>query len=331
MGPSSLKISTHLGYFGSGADRYNPGGYVKATAALDRIKLASQVDGLNGVELNYPTLVSEETVEATISTLKSSGLVVSSVSLNVWGSAQWGLGALSHTEAAVRAEGVRVMQRGIRVARELGTSLVSLWPGQDGFDYPFQIDYGAAFDRFVDCLREVAAFDPGMRICLEYKPKEPRTHLLLDTAARTTWLIGKIGAPNVGVLLDIGHALYANENVAQSAVLLEREGLLDLIHFNDNYGEWDWDMIPGTVRFWELIELIFWLRELEYEKWYSIDIFVPRWDPVKACQQSVTNIRRLFLLTERLDREAILANLGGSGFPENLSLVSDAIFGALTG
>ena len=331
MSPNLPKISTHLGYFGSGADRYNPGGYVKATAALDRIKLASQVDGLDGVELNFPALVSEETVEATKSTLMASGLVVSSVSLNVWGSAQWGLGALSHTEAAVRAEGVRVMQRGIRVARELGTSLVSLWPGQDGFDYPFQIDYGAAFDRFVDCLREVAAFDPGMRICLEYKPKEPRTHLLLDTAARTMWLIGKIGAPNIGVLLDLGHALYANENVAQSAVLLEREGLLDLIHFNDNYGEWDWDMIPGTVRFWELIELIFWLRELEYDKWYSIDIFVPRWDPVKACQQSVTNIKRLFLLTERLDREAILANLGRSGFPENLPLVSDAIFGALMG
>jgi xylose isomerase len=168
-----------------------------------------------------------------------------------------------------------------------------------------------------------------MRICLEYKPKEPRTHLLVDTAARTMWLIGRIRAPNVGVLLDVGHALYAYENVAQSAVLLQREGLLDLIHFNDNYGEWDWDMIPGTVRFWEHLELIFWLREMGYDEWYSIDIIMPRGDAVKACQQSVSNIRRLYRLTEKLDREEIISNLKRIGHPENLRVVSDMIFGAL--
>ena len=50
------------------------------------------------------------------------------------------------------------------------------------------------------------------------------------------------------------------------------------MHFNGNYGEWD--MIPGTVRFWEHIELIFWLRELGYDKWYSIDITMPRGDAI---------------------------------------------------
>ena len=53
------KISTHLGYFGSGSDRYNPIGYKKASPPADRIRMAATVDGLDGVELNYPALVNE--------------------------------------------------------------------------------------------------------------------------------------------------------------------------------------------------------------------------------------------------------------------------------
>jgi len=37
----------------------------------------------------------------------------------------------------------------------------------------------------------------------------------------------------------------------------------------------------------------------------------------------------MYRLTERLDRDEILANLRRSGHPENLRLVSDAVFGAL--
>jgi xylose isomerase len=323
------KISTHLGYFGTGADRYNPSGYRVALPPLERIRQASRAEGLDGVELNYPASVNEETVEDVKAVLREVRLMVSNVSLNVWGAGKWGLGSLSNPDAGIRKEAITTMKRGIDVAKAVGSPLVSLWPGQDGFEYPFQIDYGKAFTWFIEGMREIAAHDPQMRICLEYKPKEPRTRLLVDTAARTMWLISKIGAPNVGVLLDVGHAWCAGENAAQSAVLLQQEGLLDLVHFNDNYGDWDWDMIPGSVRFWEHLELIFWLCETGYDKWYSIDIDMPRGDPVKACQQSVTNIQRLYWLAQKLDREQILANLHSANHPENLRLLSDMVFAAL--
>jgi xylose isomerase len=81
------------------------------------------------------------------------------------------------------------------------------------------------------------------------------------------------------------------------------------LHFNDNYSEWDWDVIPKTFRFWEHLELIFWLRQLGYNKWYSIDITMPRGDAIQICQQSVVNIQRLCRLMGKLDRDQILANL----------------------
>lgn len=329
MTDSSLNICTHLGYFGIAADRFNPAGYKKGAQALERIRAVSAVKGLKAVELNYPSLVTEETVEEVKSALKETGLGVSNVSLNVWGSSKWKYGSLCSPDPAIRVEAIATMQRGIAVARSVGVSLVSFWPAQDGFDYPFEVNYTSAVDWFVGGMREIAAFDPQMRICLEYKPKEPRTHLLVDSAARTLWLIGKIGLPNVGVLLDVGHAYLAYENVAQSAALLQREGLLDLLHFNDNDGAWDWDMIPGTIRFWEIIELMFWLRETGYDKWYSIDIEIARGDPVQACEHSVKNIQRLHHLAGKLNREEIVANLQRAGHPENLRLVADSVFGAL--
>jgi sugar phosphate isomerase/epimerase len=323
------QISSHLGYFGSGGDRYCLGGYQEAVPSMERLRLVAKVEGLDGVELNYPALVTEETAADVRHILEEEELACSNVSMNVWGQAVWGLGSLSNPDPSIRRQAVETISKGMQVAKQVGSSLVSLWPGQDGFDYPFQVDYAAQVDWFVEGLQACADSDPGVRICIEYKPKEPRTHILTDTCARTMWLIEKMDRPNVGVLLDVGHGLFANENVAQSAVLLQREGLLDLVHFNDNYGDWDWDMIPGTIRFWELLELIFWLRESGYSGWYSIDIAMPRGDPVKACQQSVTNTARLFRLVDQLDVEQIRANFQATHHPENLRLLSDQIFGAL--
>ena len=86
--------------------------------------------------------------------LRETGLAVSNVSLNVWGAGKWGTGSISSADAAVRAEAIEVMKRGITVSKEVGSSLVSLWPGQDGDDYPFQIDYLAATDWFIEGMRE---------------------------------------------------------------------------------------------------------------------------------------------------------------------------------
>jgi len=322
-------VSTHLGYFGGGGDRYCLAGYQEATAPLDRIRRVSGVEGLDGVELNFPALVSEESVADFQTALADGNLACSSLSMNIWGAGMWRAGSLSSPDPDIRQTAVDTVVRGMQVAKALGTRLVSIWPGQDGFDYPFQVHYGNQVDLFVGGLQTCADSDPEVRICIEYKPKEPRTHILTDTCARTMWLLGKIGRPNVGVLLDVGHGLFAGENVAQSAVLLQREGLLDLVHFNDNYGDWDWDMIPGTLRFWELLELIFWLRQTGYAGWSSIDIAVARGDPVEACRLSVTNIRRLWKLAERLDPDAVLRNLNRTDDPANLRLVSQRILGPL--
>lgn len=323
------KIATHLSPFSTGADRYNAEGYRAGLLTEEILRKAAAVPGLDAVELNFRNLVHEDNVPSIKAILDQLNLSCANVSMNVWGDARWKFGSLSNPDPERRREAVDLITAGMRTTRSLGCGLVSIWPGQDGFDYPFEADYARMMDWFVEGLQACADAVPDVRICIEYKPKEPRSHLLFDNAARTMWILSKVARSNVGVLLDVGHAWCGFENAAQSAVLLQREGLLDHLHFNDNYGDWDWDMVPGTLRIPEMVELIYWLQETNYQGYYSIDIVSPRIDPVEAVTQSVKNIRRLYQLAKRIDREQTRANLALHNPIANLSIMSDLMFSHL--
>lgn len=62
---------------------------------------------------------------------------------------------------------------------------MTLWLGQDGFDYALQCDYDRLWADEVAGLAEVAAHAPNCLISIEYKPNEPRSNALLPDAATT--------------------------------------------------------------------------------------------------------------------------------------------------
>lgn len=80
---------------------------------------------------------------------------------------------------------------------------MTLWLGQDGFDYPFQADYSLLWQHEIDAIREVCDHDPGCRISIEYKPNEPRSHSLMPDCATTLLAIREIAMPNLGVTLAV--------------------------------------------------------------------------------------------------------------------------------
>ena len=51
------------------------------------------------------------------------------------------LGAFTNPEQGREAGGHRLTKRGIDAARAMGADLMTIWLGQDGFDYDFQLDY----------------------------------------------------------------------------------------------------------------------------------------------------------------------------------------------
>jgi len=144
-----------------------------------------------------------------------------------------------------------------------------------------------------------------MRVAIEYKNKEPRTHIHMATIGKTLLVALETEAPNVGVMIDLGHATMAYENVAESAVLADRYGKLFHLHLNDNYKLWDDDMIVGSVNLWETFELFYTLQRIEYDGWYSLDIYPSREDSIGAIRASLAMVKKMIELASQADVQRV--------------------------
>ena len=64
------------------------------------------------------------------------------------------------------------------------------------------------------------------------------------------------------------------------------------MHFNDNHGAWDDDMIVGSVHTVRYLEILYWLDRTEYDGWYSMDQYPYREDAAGAIGESILWLRR---------------------------------------
>ncbi|MEW6227967.1 MAG: sugar phosphate isomerase/epimerase family protein [Bacillota bacterium] len=304
-GSRSVRWSTNLIPFGPCPDKFGPSGYRENRSTLERIQAAGKVKGLDGVELHYPDMFEGLSLHTIRKALSDYQLECSIITPTLAGT-RWRGGALTNSDPKVRQQAIDVIRAAMDVAHEIGADKINLWPGRDGHDYPFQVDHRFVWDCLVAGVRTCAEHDPEVKVCLEYKLKEPRTHVALGTIGKILLIINEVNLPNVGGLLDVGHALMAYESPAESAMLLHRYGKLFHTHFNDNYADWDWDMIAGSVHFAHYLELVFWLAEIGYDGWYSLDLYPTGVDPVQACELSIASINDFIRVIRAADRDALL-------------------------
>jgi xylose isomerase len=287
---SKLKTAVILGVYGKPADRFMTGGYRNvAVGTLELIELAGKQGIVQGVEMieGEEAQLNEGNREEVRRRLEEYGLTLCAVNPNLWGELQWARGTLGAADAFTRSKAIDRVKSAMDLAAEMGCDYVGLWPGQDGYDYPFEVDYQRIYDWWVEGVRACADHNPGVRLGLEYKPYEPRTHSFISTDAKTLLLLDDIDRANVGVTVDVGHSLYAHENLGEVVAVSQRKNRLFHIHLNDNYSDWDWDMNFGSVHLYEFLEMLYWLKRTHYQGWYSIDIFPYRTDGSDSVAESI--------------------------------------------
>jgi xylose isomerase len=183
---------------------------------------------------------------------------------------------------------------------------VNLWLGQDGYDYPLSADYARAWDHLVQGVRVCADSNPQIRLAIEYKLKEPRTHCYVSTVGKALLLVGECARENVGGLVDTGHALLAYENPAESAALLHHYGAkLFYIHLNDNWRSWDDDMLVASVHIPEFVEFFFWLDRLDYRGWIGFDMYPYRENTRQIVRAGIDWTLALARTARIMDRDAL--------------------------
>ncbi len=320
----AYRYATGTWIYGTVGDRYILTGYRRGLPIEERIERISRINGISGLEMIYPADF-EPGVESLAEIIREKGLECAIVGVDLTGDPIWQFGSFSSPDFEVRSRAVELTLRTIEAADALEAPAINIWPGEDGYDYPFQVDYRARWERFKSCIVEIASQRKDKRICLEYKPREPRARSLIATAASAALMCNEIGLDNVGVTIDVGHALQAGENIAESLSMLSALGILYHVHLNDNYGSWDDDMMVGSVRLIEFLEMLYYLRTISYEGWLSIDVYPYREDPAHVVEGSIRILDKLNKVLESVGVDEIGRFLEkGSAIPL-LSNLLDAV------
>lgn len=289
--------------FATYVDRYAVDGYGDPRSTIEQIELAAEVGDISYVDLNYPFTGGLTTADVKAA-LERTGLKAIGVTPDIY-LREHQMGAFTNPDPAKRESARAIMQGAADAVRELGARYVKIWPGQDGFDYPFQVDYKELSRLAVEGMRDLARANPDLKFVIEYKPREPRTHMFWSSAAKTVLGIQAMGVDNVGVLLDFGHALFGGESPAEAAQLLIDHGLLWGMDVNDNYRGWDDDMVVGTVHMTEIFEFFHTLRVNGWEGVWQLDQFPFREDVVDNARTSIRFLKALHRALDRLDEEAL--------------------------
>ena len=297
------KFGAGLWHFANYIDRYAVDGYGPALSTLDQIKLAGSVEDLSYVDVPYP-FTEGVTVEQVKQALADAGLKAIGVTPEIY-LRKFSRGAFTNPDPAVRQQAFELMHDAAKVVRELGANYVKVWPGQDGWDYPFQVDHKNLWKMAVDGMRELASANPDVKFAIEYKPREPRVKMTWDSAARTLLGIEDIGLDNVGVLLDFGHALFAGESPADSAQLIIDRGRLFGMDVNDNLRGWDDDLVVGTVHMTEIFEFFYVLKINNWDGVWQLDQFPFREDHVEAANLSIRFLKHIYRALDKLDITAL--------------------------
>lgn len=305
---SAKKYSIILGNLGNTCDRFLSGGYKETLDKDVMIAQAARIEGVTGIELVGAWDIDEQTAPAMKRKLANAGLACASIIPDLFSRKKWGSGSLSSVNPAIRKDAVAEIKTMIDIAAEIGCGLINLWPGQDGYDYPLATNYIRAREWLMAGIRECARYagKKKIKIALEFKVKEPRTHSYLARTADTLLVARELGLDNLGVCIDTGHAFMGYENVGESIAILKMCGArLFHMHFNDNHSLWDDDLIVGSVRLVEYFELLFWLEKTGYRGWLSMDQYPYREDGYGAIRASVLFVRRLQGLLDSIGRARV--------------------------
>lgn len=287
------RFATRINSFASNAAEYWPGLSGKPSL-IQMVTRAATVEGLSELDLNYPDHVGENAGEVA-KAVRDTGLSISGLAMRYYTNPAFKRGAFTNPDPTVRREAIDLTKRGIDAARQMGAPMMTLWLGQDGYDYAFQCDYSALWEAEIDGIAEVCAHDPSCMISIEYKPNEPRAYSLLNNAATTLLAIAEVGAENLGVTIDFAHSLYADEQPAFAAALIARKSKLLGMHLNDGYAKRDDGLMVASVHQMATLELLREVSRFGFDGAIYFDTFpdASGLDPVAECAANIRTVRRL--------------------------------------
>ncbi len=293
---------------------------------IELIKRASKVEGLTHLDLNYPDH-SEPSIREISAITNDCGLAINGLAMRYYTNPAFKLGAFTNPNKQVRQEAIDLTKAAIDALREIDSNLLTIWLGQDGFDYGFQVDYKKIWDDEINAIKEIAEHDKECLVSIEYKPNEPRAYSLLSNLGTTLLAIKDINLKNIGVTIDFAHILYSNEQPALVAALIDKHSQILGLHLNDGYGKRDDGLMVGSVHQLATIELLYHITKSKYQGPIYFDTFpdTTNMDPIKECELNIDTVRKQLKLVDKLIKNNELS----TAIQNQDSITSNRIFNSI--
>ena len=316
-----MKIEASRSAFSSCNDRFMKN-YKQDVPLEKQMEILQSIEHVNAIPVTYERGVDPIKRKAMMADF---GIAPGTIVLNTYSDARIAGGTLSNRDPEIRAEFTQKAKEAMDFCKAIGGVDVMLWLGHDGFDYPFEDDYNTRYGWLAENLHDIASFRNDVKVTIEYKAADPRISQYISTAPKALALCNEVNLPNLGVILDYGHALIAGENPAESAALLNRYNRLFHIHLSDNYCKTDDDMLIGGITLWRTLEFFYQLQEIGYDGYYVLDIWPPRMDGVEATKVSVKRTLALWNLAETLPREKMRQYQAEGNVPAIYDLLTEHV------
>jgi L-rhamnose isomerase/sugar isomerase len=218
-------------------------------------------------------------------------------------------GSLSHTDFAVRQQAIDHNLECLTIGKALGAGSHTVWIG-DGGNFPGQIHFRRALDRYVESLQAIhAALPEGWKLFIEHKCFEPAFYSTVLNDWGTSYLAAREVGDRCLSLVDLGHHA-PNVNIEQIVAMLIRLRALGGFHFNDSkFGDDDLD--SGSIKPYQLFLVFNELVDAELE---GIPGFAPAYmldqshnvtDPLESLMTSAMEVVRAYVQAHLVDRAAL--------------------------
>ncbi len=319
----NLKFSAGIWFFSPPTSRFHDK-YANELDICPRLDIAASLQnyGLSALEAHYPNEINENNLDVWKSFLNDTGIrLITIVPLLFWDEEfEWG--SLSNPLDEPREQAIDRAIKTLALNKELDTDFAVVWPGIDGFENPFGIDFARMRDRFAEGLAEAMDAVPGVRVAFEPKPYEPRGRILYGTTAEGLLLADdvehRLVNPVNKALLDeghtlccmnpeVGHVLMGYEDLAYAFSWPLSRGRLAHSHWNSQpLGNYDQDQNVGLISPEQTEALMYTLKMYGYEGYFGIDINPERMPVDTALKISMDAMRAANDRINGLDHESIM-------------------------
>ena len=221
-----VKMAVITGFLSKTKDRFRE--YNEEISLNERLRLVSQMNGIDGVEVVYPYEVQKKGDLGKL--LTHYALKLSAINVNVKAEPEFLLGGLTSKKKETRVKAIRFIKEAKDFAKSVGADKVTCCPLGDGYEFSFQCDYAQAWKYLVESMGEAGEHLKEIPLFIEYKPSETRGKCFVDSAAKTLCLLNDIGISQMGITIDFGHSLYGGSNPTEDLALVANSRFPSYIH-----------------------------------------------------------------------------------------------------